>query len=236
MAAGRRDFLTIGEVVERLQPAHPELTISKLRFLEEEGLVSPERTPGGYRKFHDADIRRIEVILKLQREHFLPLAVIKDKLADVDRGKIPAELAAGSGTIEEQTLPLEEQAGVPLTQAAGALGIPATFVRELAEFGLITIVQGDSGEEVPGDEVPILHACWDMRRFGVEPRHLRMYATMADRQAQLFAQILMPVYRHRTAETQQRLAEALTELTRLSSDLDRLLLKRAVTATFDGDL
>jgi DNA-binding transcriptional MerR regulator len=86
-----RDYLTIGEVVQRLEGSYPDLSISKVRFLEEEGLVSPERTAGGYRKFSQADVSRIEMILRLQREHFLPLAIIREKLADFYRGKIPSE-------------------------------------------------------------------------------------------------------------------------------------------------
>ena len=79
-----RDYMTIGEVVERLSNTYPGLSISKIRFLEEEGLVTPERTPGGYRKFTQADVARIELILRLQKEHFLPLAVIAEKLTDYD--------------------------------------------------------------------------------------------------------------------------------------------------------
>ena len=91
-----RDYLTIGEVVQRLQGAYPDLSISKVRFLEEEGLVAPERTQGGYRKFSQADVARVEMILRLQKEHFLPLAVIREKLSDFDRGRIPAELQRAS--------------------------------------------------------------------------------------------------------------------------------------------
>ena len=108
-----RDYLTIGEVVQRLQGAYPDLSISKVRFLEEEGLVAPERTAGGYRKFSQADVARVEMILRLQKEHFLPLAVIREKLADFDRGKIPAELQRGAVGMTEP-LPLAAEDEGPL--------------------------------------------------------------------------------------------------------------------------
>ena len=101
--------MTIGEVVDRLQPAYPDLTISKLRFLEEEGLVAPERTPGGYRKFSQTDVARLELVLRLQRDHFLPLAVIREKLAEYDRGRIPPELRQAVATVAEPiALPLDD--------------------------------------------------------------------------------------------------------------------------------
>src|SRR5512140_406264 len=90
--ARTRDYMTIGETVESLQPAHPDLTISKVRFLEDEGLVTPERTTGGYRKFSAQDAARVDLVLRLQKEHFLPLAVIRDKLKDLDKGRVPEEL------------------------------------------------------------------------------------------------------------------------------------------------
>src|SRR5450759_5780802 len=102
-----RDYMTIGELVENLVPAHPDLTISKVRFLEDEGLVTPERTAGGYRKFTTADAARVDLILRLQKEHFLPLAVIREKLKDVDRGKVPPELRPTVASAHTQALPLE---------------------------------------------------------------------------------------------------------------------------------
>lgn len=92
--ARSRDYLTIGELVDSLIPAHPDLSISKVRFLEDEGLITPERTAGGYRKFSTSDVARVDLILRLQREHFLPLAVIREKMADLDKGKVPDTSAA----------------------------------------------------------------------------------------------------------------------------------------------
>ncbi len=228
-----RDYLTIGEVVQRLQPAHPDLSISKVRFLEEEGLITPERTAGGYRKFTQADVARVEMILRLQKDHFLPLAVIREKLADVDRGRIPAELqgpAVGGGTV---VMTAVDEGPLLVEDIPASLQIPVSFVRELHEFGIVEIRRGDDGEQIDRADVPCLHAAWDLRRFGVEPRHLRMYETSAEREAALFAQILMPAFRHRTPESRQKLAETLSELGSLTDQLKGRLLRRSLAKAFE---
>jgi len=228
-----RDYLTIGELVENLVPAHPDLTISKVRFLEDEGLVTPERTAGGYRKFSTSDVARVDLILRLQKEHFLPLAVIREKLKDLDKGKVSEELRPMVTRPEAAALPFEPGEAVPLESVPAALGFPASFVRELAEYGLVAIEKGEKGDELPRGDVQIAHTCWDMRAYGVDPRHLRIYVTGAEREAALFQQILMPAYRHRTPETRQKLLDALADLMRLTDELRRDLAKRAVAATFE---
>jgi DNA-binding transcriptional MerR regulator len=234
MTASRsRDYMTIGELVESLTPAHPDLTISKVRFLEDEGLVTPERTAGGYRKFSTADVARVDLIVRLQKEHFLPLAVIRDKLKDFDKGKVPEELRPMVTRPESIAQPFDSAKAVPLDEIPASLGFPVSFVRELAEFGLVSLKKGERGDELPRGDVAIAHTCWDMRAFGMDPRHLRMYATAAEREAALFQQILMPAYRHRTPETRQKLLESVSELMRLTDELKRGLARRAVADTFE---
>ncbi|TLM87289.1 MAG: MerR family transcriptional regulator [Actinobacteria bacterium] len=228
-----RDYLTIGEVVQRLQPKHPDLSISKVRFLEDEGLITPERTQGGYRKFSQADVGRIETILTLQRDHFLPLAIIREKLVELDKGRIPAELQK-VGTAVVEALPSARQDGpLLLEDVPNELQIPVSFIKELAEFGIVRLTDGPDGPEVDRGDVPSAHAAWDLRRFGVEPRHLRMYETFAEREATLFSQILMPTFRHRTPESRTRLAETLTELGSLTDALKGRLLRRALADAFE---
>ena len=226
--------MTIGEVVDRLQPAYPDLTISKLRFLEEEGLVAPERTPGGYRKFSQTDVARLELVLRLQRDHFLPLAVIREKLAEYDRGRIPPELRQAVATVAEPiALPLDDLETMLVEDAPSVLGVPVSFVHELREFGLLEIENGEDGDEIRRGDVAVVNAAWDLRRFGVEPRHLRMYETFSEREASFFSQILMPAFRHRTPETRQKLVETLTELTTLTDELKGQLLRRALGRVFE---
>jgi DNA-binding transcriptional MerR regulator len=233
MATKSRDYMTIGEVVETLGKTHPDITISKVRFLEEEGLVSPERTAGGYRKFTSADLARIELVLRLQKEHFLPLAVIREKLRDIDKGKMPADLKPVAAKAEAVALPFEETERIPMEKAPTALGLPLSFLKELVEYGLVAPVKGESGDELTREDVQVAHACWDLRKYGVQPRHLRMYESLAEREAALFAQILLPAFRQRTPEARTKLADTLGELTALTGELKRHLLQRALSRTFD---
>ncbi len=230
-----RDYLTIGEVVERLSPRYPDLSISKVRFLEEEGLINPERTAGGYRKFSTADVDRVEAILRLQKDYFLPLAVIREKLAEMDRGHVPEELArvsdlpgiTGAGVVE---------APVAFATASSTLGMPDSFLRELLDYGLIATSVGAEGPELAPADVRIARVAFDLRRFGVEPRHLRMYVNAADREAALFGQILAPAFRHKSADSRQRLEETLAEITHTTADLKQELLERSLGRQFDGQL
>lgn len=233
MSPAVRDYQTIGEVVEKLSATYTDLTISKVRFLEDEGLINPDRTAGGYRKYHPADVQRLELVLRLQRDHFMPLAVIRQKLDDLDKGKLPPELKPALEQAEAMTLPLEDAETVPLERVPDMLGLPAAFVRELASFGIVSLVQGERGEELPGPDIGIAHTCWDLRRFGIEPRHMRMYETFAEREAAFFQQILMPAMRHRTPEARQKLVETLVDLMGKTGELKDHMVRRAVGRLFE---
>ena len=233
MARGVRDYLTIGEVVEKLAATHADLTISKIRFLEDERLISPERTAGGYRKYHPADMQRLELILRLQRDHFMPLAVIREKLEDLDRGKMPPELRPAVEHAEAMALPLEQAETIPLERAPDVLGLPASFIRELASFGIVALIAGEYGEELGGADVRIAHTCWELRKFGIEPRHMRMYETFAEREAAFYQQILMPGMRHRTPEARQKLVETLVDLMGKTGELKDHMTRRAVGRLFE---
>jgi DNA-binding transcriptional MerR regulator len=231
--AATRDYLTIGEVVEQLGASHADLSISKVRFLEDEGLIAPERTAGGYRKFRPADVQRLELILRLQRDHFLPLAVIREKLADLDKGKVPPELKPAVEQAQPMVLPLDDAETVPIDRVPDTLGLPAAFITELASYGIVTLVDGDKGPELAGADVSIAHTCWELRRFGIEPRHMRMYESFAEREAAFFQQILMPSMRHRTPEARQRLVEALGELMARTGELKEHMIRRSVGRLFE---
>ncbi len=211
----------------------PAATIK--HYLREGLLPQPGVRTGRNMAFYDASLaERIKQIKELQREHFLPLSVIRERLADYDRGKLPPELERAGGPVAE-TLPLgmEDEGPLPLDEAPSAIGVPISFVKEIADFGLIQFQSGEQGLEIARPDVAIIHAAWDLRRFGVEPRHLRMYETFAEREATLFSQILMPTFRHKTPESRQKLTETLTELSGLTDDLKSRLLRRSLLRTFE---
>lgn len=228
-----KDYLTIGEVVRKLQVTYPELTVSKVRFLEDEGLVQPDRTGGGYRKFKPGDVERLEAILRMQKMHFYPLSVIRTKLDALDRGEELSELKSGGQEAAANAMQLFEGRLQPLETVNEILSVPVTFVRELAQFGLIDVHKGASGPVVDGAAFPLIQAAWELRSFGIDPRHLRTFATQADREAVLLAQIVAPTIRSKTPDSRKQATETLTELQRLTETLKRSLLAAALAKQID---
>ncbi|MBK5212002.1 MAG: MerR family transcriptional regulator [Coriobacteriia bacterium] len=216
-----RDYFTIGEVVQKLAIRYPELSVSKLRFLEDEDLVSPQRTPGGYRKFSKKDMDRVEIILRLQKEFFFPLGVIREKLIEFDSGIMPKELLENRAETADKDFPLTPNAEgkFSVKDSLNKLGIPESFIMDLSEYGLIDVSHQQGTRSVENADIPLVQAAWKLRKFGVEPRHLRMYVTFSQRESQLFGQILIPTYRHKTPESRTQLNENLTEI---SIQLDHL--------------
>lgn len=223
-----KDYLTIGEVVARLRSAHPDLSVSKLRFLEDEGLISPERTPSGYRKFSKSDVSRLEMVLKMQKEYFYPLAIIKEKLAEVDQGVVPKELQPKDGEnagVQPQT---HSQGAVLLKESLATIGVPESFITELDSFGLATVFAAPGGSYIENGDVSAVKAAWELRKYGIEPRNLRMYATFSDKESALYEQILMPTFRHKTPESRRKLNEALVDIASLSDRLKGRLLRKSL--------
>lgn len=233
MTASGRDYRTIGEVVESLKESYPDLTVSKIRFLEDEELIAPSRTPGGYRKFTDEDMARIELVLKMQRDHFLPLSVIRERLAELDLGRIPEELRGTSATVEAARLPIDDASMVPIVDAPREMGVPVEFVRELARYGLVSAVGTGDSAEVSRVDVEVTRVAWALRKFGLEPRHLKMFDQFAEREASLYEQVLMPSARLRTPEARQRVVRQLEEMTELVDEMKRRTLRRALGRAFE---
>ena len=232
-----RDHLSIGEVLALLQEDFPDLTISKIRFLESEGLLQPERTPSGDRKFYGDDVDRLRWILVQQREHFLPLKVIKTKLEEVERGTAVA--AGGEAQVHE--LPVQATtagvdgadlglAGASMTveELAGAAGISLDDIAELERFGLL--VGRPVGPDVLYDEAALVIArlAAGFRRHGVEPRHLRMYKVTADREAGFLEQVVTPILKQRNPTARSRALAMVDDLLGLGAQLRAAMLEQAL--------
>jgi DNA-binding transcriptional MerR regulator len=211
--------LRIGEVVRRLREEFPDISISKIRFLEDEGLLSPQRTRGGYRLFSEDDLERLVTILRLQRDEFLPLRVIRDELAVPGaaerKRRRPAGLGEGAQAIDADEL---------LERA----GIGADFAKELEEFGLLAPFGSGADKRYPESDVDVAIVCAQLTRFGIDARHLRTFRTSTDRQAALLDQVIAPALRSRNAERRAAGLADLQSLTDLAQELAGLLLWREV--------
>ena len=214
----RSRLLTIGTVCGMLKDEFPDISISKIRYLEDQGLLAPRRTQGGYRLFSEDDVERLETILRLQRDEFLPLRVIRQELASSgarDRKKRRSGL-----TTEELELDLDG-----LCERAG---IDARLAGELEEFGLLA-PRTESGQKRYSElDADIALACGRLAQFGIAPRHLRAFRNAADREAGLIDQVVGPALRARNPERRRAGMEDLESLGEVVQGLGQLLFWRAL--------
>ncbi len=224
----RAKALTIGSVVKQLEREFPDISISKVRYLEDQKLLSPRRTRGGYRLYTAADVQRLRTILRLQRDEFLPLRVIRQELA---AGRAEADLAqAGSPDgrpLRRATVAVRGQgASYRLQDVLEETGAEQSLVRELEEYGVIKGERRDGELYYDDTEKEIIRAVCELARFGVGGRNLRVFRTSADREAALLEQILAPALRSRNADRRKEAVEALENLAAIASHLKHLLLIR----------
>jgi DNA-binding transcriptional MerR regulator len=213
--------LTIGSVCRRLKDEFPDISISKIRFLEDQGLLRPRRTRSGYRLFSEDDVDRLRTILRLQRDEFLPLRVIRQELA-APSARRGGRRRPGGASLREAERELDLSA---LCEQSGA---DAGFVRELEEYGLVEPrEEGGSARYGEGD-VEVVAACVRLSRYGIAPRNLRAFRTGADRAVGLLEQIVAPALRSRNVERRDAALEDLETLAGLAHELSQHLFWRAV--------
>ena len=217
-AASER-MLTIGTVRERLQAEFPDISISKIRYLEDQGLLAPRRTQGGYRLFSEDDLERLRTILQLQRDEFLPLRVIRQELAK----------PSGKERRKKRPVGLEgEQDEVDLADLCERAGVTPELARELEDFGLLTPRVVSGARRYTDGDVEIATACGKLSRYGVAPRHLRTFRNSVDREAGLLEAIVAPALRARNPERRQAGIEDLQALAEMAQELSQLLFWRAL--------
>jgi DNA-binding transcriptional MerR regulator len=215
--------MSIGEVLERLRPEFPEVSISKIRFLEEQGLVDPERSPSGYRRFSHADLERLHYVLSVQRDHYLPLRVIREQLEAIDRGR-EASLPGRSPRGPRLVGPGETR----LTRAELASSARADehLLAALESFGLIAA--DPTTGTFDGEALVIARTAGELAAFGIEPRHLRAFRTAAEREAGLIEQAVSSSRRQHAAQPAGHAEETAREIAALTVRLHAALLKSAV--------
>lgn len=227
-AAPDDGLMTIGTVLNVLRDEFPEVTISKIRFLESEGLIEPQRTPSGYRKFSAEDVERLGHVLRMQRDHYLPLKVIREHLDAVERGEAVRLPVVGRQRDGETVL---EAAGEPPAARIGraellaAAGIDEGDLAEWESYGLIAPLEGTVYD---AETVTVASLVAQLGRFGIEPRHLRVMKAAADREAGLVDQVVAPLKRHRNPQTRAHAEARTKELAELTVRLHAALVQTAL--------
>ena len=220
-----RTYLSIGEVLLALKTEFPDITISKIRFLEGEGLIEPERTASGYRKFYDHDVERLRSILRMQRDEYLPLKVIKERLVRQDTGTEDGPSPEPSADGEEDLVEPPTGLQMSLDEMSAATGVDREIVSELERYGILCTHGSNGNTYFDGDDYVVLSIVKDLFKYGLEPRHLTMYRHFSEREASLFEAIILPMLRQRNPDARRAATESLTELARLSRKLKQALLR-----------
>ena len=256
------DGFTIGEVLNQLKEDFEDITISKIRFLESEGLIYPDRTESGYRKFTEDDVDRLRFILTAQRDHYLPLKVIREQLERLDAGQRPSTPTppppsglredGGEGTAARRAVEIAHalesvvcgsepglldqpaaQVALSLREFCEATGLGAGDVRALKDYGIVGD-RGDEGSLFDADDLLAARAARELMGLGLEARHLRMYRQFVDRELALFEQLVTPLLRQRNPEARRQAIRQLEKLALLTGKLKRALLSRALRGYVRG--
>jgi DNA-binding transcriptional MerR regulator len=216
----RNGLQHIGAVCRELRDEFPDISISKIRYLEEQGLLAPKRTRGGYRLFDEDAVERLRTILRLQRDEFLPLRVIRQELASPAAGKSRRKRLAAGLTGDDEKLSATE-----LLERSGAT---PQLVRELEEYGLVQPSGNGTDKRYSAGDAEVTAVCAQLASFGIGPRNLRAFRTSADREASLLEQLVGPGLRTRNPERREAALDDLRALGELGQELSQLLLWRAL--------
>jgi DNA-binding transcriptional MerR regulator len=235
-AAGKA--LTIGAVCKALAQEFPDISISKIRYLEDQKLLSPRRTAGGYRLYSAGDVARLRTILRLQRDEFLPLRVIRQELAAGRGAEAGVSQSGGGGSatggdarpgaaLRRLTFSLQQRGSLhTLEDVVEETGAERRLVAELEDYGIISGELRGGARLYDDTEREIVRAVTELARYGVAGRNLRVFKTSAERESALLQQILAPGLRSRNPERRKEAVEALENLAAVASHLKHLLLVR----------
>lgn len=202
--SGGSSLLSIGQVLARLSPEFPDLSPSKLRFLEERNLVTPSRTESGYRKFSPADLERLRLVLSMQRDYYLPLKVIRSYLDDLDAGREP--VLPGGATVAAPSM-LAGDRRLTRAELIKESGANAMLLGDAISASLIV-----AGDHFGEDSLAVLRALVELQRSGIEPRHLRGFRAAAERELGLIESALIPVTRRKDASSRAKALEMAREI------------------------
>jgi len=226
--------MNIGQVLDELRPDFPTVTIPKIRFLEEKGLIKPERTPAGYRKFSAEDVERLRYVLRMQRDHYLPLKVIGEHLDAIDRGlepppiepvvpTVPKVALAADGLPSAESFARRDNVRLSRKELIKIAEIDEELLDQLEQYALVSPRAGTKHYDT--DALVIARTARELADFGLEPRHLRAFKTAADREVGLIEQVVAPLRGGRDTAAKARAEEAANEIAALSVRLHATLVK-----------
>jgi DNA-binding transcriptional MerR regulator len=229
-----RGRMNIGQVLDELRPDFPTVTIPKIRFLEDKGLIKPERTPAGYRKFSSEDVERLRYVLRMQRDHYLPLKVIGEHLEAIDRGlepppiepvvpTVPKVALAADGLPSAESFARRDNVRLSRKELLKIAEIDEELLDQLEQYALVTPRPGTGHYDT--DALVIARTARELADFGLEPRHLRAFKTAADREVGLVEQVVAPLRGGRDTAARARAEEAASEIAALSVRLHATLVK-----------
>jgi DNA-binding transcriptional MerR regulator len=224
-----RKALTIGAVCKILENEFDDISISKIRYLEDQKLLTPRRTQGGYRLYSQSDVERLRTILRLQRDEFLPLRVIRQELAaggDIDLGTGSGDRRPTAGTVRRAILVNTSSAYLTLEEVIEETGARSELIAELENFGIVQPEKRDGRTVYDETDREIVRAANELSRVGVGARNLRVFRSSADREANLLEALLGPSLRSRNPERRKEALESLESLAATVSHLKHLLLVR----------
>ena len=229
--AKRQKSLTIGAVCKALAQEFPDISISKIRYLEDQKLLTPRRTPGGYRLYTQGDVARLRTILRMQRDEFLPLRVIRQELAagrSPDTAPVPGRVGREGARAWRPSVSVRESTGAlySIDEVLEETKAEAKLVRELEEYGVVKGEIRGGVRYFDETEREIIAAVAELARYGVGGRNLRVFRSSADREANLLQQILAPALRSRNPERRKEAVDALENLAAVATHLKHLLLIR----------
>ena len=226
--------MNIGQVLDLLRSDFPGISIPKIRFLEDRGLIAPERTPSGYRKFSHEDVERLRYVLRMQRDHYLPLKVIGEHLEAMDRGlqpppiesvvpTVPKVALAGDGLPSAESFARRSDLRLSRKELLKTAEVDEELLAALENYGLIKAHAGTGHYD--SDDLVIAKTAAELSGFGIEPRHLRAFKTAADREVGLVEQVVQPIRRSRDTGASARADEAVSEIAALTVKLHATLVK-----------
>jgi hypothetical protein len=231
--------LTIGKVVQKLKPNYPDLTISKVRYLEDEGLLHPLRSPSGYRLYSQRDVKLLEDVLYLQKNHFMPLGVIKKKLLGCEAA-VPSADVLDSEAAQQYIDAAKRHRLYPIDRLPEVAQVSISFARELCNVGLIHFKKSPQGRDlVDARDIPLIQTADRLRHFGIGPKNLRQYVIAANRERSMFEHALVVfsakaggVTPQQTKERQEAFDEAFHEILTLTNTVRTTLITRHIQQTF----